>query len=444
MIVENMRSNNHGGASKDLINLNKNKKTARRPKSSSASSRVSSEPASAGQSPMMTADAPEDMDVDLILEMTQAISNLIKKPPSRFRSRTSSTSASNAHKCEFPGCDSAFARPCELRKHMKRHTKPYGCTFPSCDKRFGSKSDWKRHEKDQHFQMECYVCQVPRSPKGNGRQRSVDDGDDEDNKDDEGSVPRCSAVFAKEIQLRSHMETEHPSLLARPEDVTSAIKASRVGKNYLGTFYCGFCRRVKILVEKRNKGWAERFDHIDAHFRDRKIEEWICYEAGCAKGDGKGKVESDDDDEADDSIGEEDEVRNGEKMDCDVQSSLKPDTTAPSSCSSPPPPPPPPPPLPAPIILSTSSRNMSMDLKPNTRKRHTYESEDSNSNSPSSHVGSSSHLTSSSNSGGSGSQNNRKRTRMKYFNYCVSLCTSLSYFLFSFLSFQVVRNQVMY
>ncbi|CAK1354625.1 unnamed protein product [Cercospora beticola] len=52
------------------------------------------------------------------------------------------------HPC--PNCFKLYKRECDLKKHLKRHTRPYGCTFPRCNKDFGSRNDWKRHESTQH------------------------------------------------------------------------------------------------------------------------------------------------------------------------------------------------------------------------------------------------------------------------------------------------------
>ncbi|RYP55378.1 hypothetical protein DL768_000133 [Monosporascus sp. mg162] len=61
-----------------------------------------------------------------------------------------------SHQYPCSKCKKTFSRRCELKKHEKRHSKPYGCTFPTCNKRFGSKNDWKRHENSQHFLLEVW------------------------------------------------------------------------------------------------------------------------------------------------------------------------------------------------------------------------------------------------------------------------------------------------
>ncbi|WAO97128.1 C2H2-type domain-containing protein [Fusarium falciforme] len=49
-------------------------------------------------------------------------------------------------------CRKTFYRKSILKKHLKRHARPYGCTFLKCKIDFGSKHDWKRHESGQHCQ----------------------------------------------------------------------------------------------------------------------------------------------------------------------------------------------------------------------------------------------------------------------------------------------------
>ena len=73
-----------------------------------------------------------------------------------------------------------------------------------------------------------------------------------------------------------------------------------------------------MLKQKSTKGWAERFDHIDGHFKTRKIEEWYCPEAGCLKGDRNAKAESD----ADGSSSESEEVEEGKDHDGETPPSV--------------------------------------------------------------------------------------------------------------------------
>jgi hypothetical protein len=182
-----------------------------------------------------------------------------KKAPMNRPRRQGSTSASL--KCER--CPVTVARACDMRKHMKRHTRPYGCTYPKCNKRFGAKSDWKRHENSQHFQLESFRCALP-SP--------------------HLQTP-CGELFYRSKAFEKHLAEEHKmhEQSAREHEV----KMRRIGKNGQGQFWCGFCERIVKLEKKRTMAWDERFDHIDRHFnRDkRRIEEWHCVEARKPKGE---------------------------------------------------------------------------------------------------------------------------------------------------------------
>ncbi|GAP89560.1 putative C2H2 type zinc finger domain-containing protein [Rosellinia necatrix] len=151
----------------------------------------------------------------------------------------------NHHRC--PKCPKSFPRKCELKKHEKRHEKPYGCTMPDCDKRFGSKNDWKRHENTQHFRGEMWLC-------------------------DEES---CGVDHSHRDQFRRHLERSHQ--IADQNELEVRLERCRVGED---RFWCGFCQRIVGTKEKELHGRAERFDHIDNHItgrngQDRKeISEW--------------------------------------------------------------------------------------------------------------------------------------------------------------------------
>jgi hypothetical protein len=207
--------------------------------------------------------------------------------------RSTKDSSYNDKKCPQPNCRFAVARVCDLRKHMKRHYRPYGCTYPKCHKRFGAKSDWKRHENSQHFQQETFRC-------GEALQT--------------GEI--CGVHLHREGAFRSHLEIQHKL----PHEVVQArVEDSRIGKNCQGSFWCGLCKAVKQLKERRNAAWDERFDHIAHHFErdERSIDEWICAEENRPKKDlleEKRKREFfDDEDEREkagdvDATGEDDDV----------------------------------------------------------------------------------------------------------------------------------------
>ncbi|KAF2442202.1 hypothetical protein P171DRAFT_433748 [Karstenula rhodostoma CBS 690.94] len=236
---------------------------------------------------------PDDPRLDALMTKTealkasQAISNLIKhsrsSPVTSRPRRSSRVSYSDRLQCTH--CDVTLARACDMKKHMKRHTKPYGCTYPQCHKRFGAKSDWKRHENSQHFQMETFRCQRTDLRHGNA----------------------CGDLFQRVGLFKQHLVNEHK--VAKDSDISDETKACLIGKNYQRQFWCGFCQKIVKLKERRNAAWDERFDHIDAHFNKEKrgIEQWMCVETRKTKGESLRETDRtnfDDDDDDDD--GDED------------------------------------------------------------------------------------------------------------------------------------------
>lgn len=198
------------------------------------------------------------------LKASQAISNLIKQSKgSPFSRSRRSSRASSTDKLQCTHCEVTLARACDMKKHMKRHTKPYGCTYPKCHKRFGAKSDWKRHENSQHFQMECFRCQ----------------------RTDMTVHNPCGELFQRLEGFKQHLVNEHK--VNNGIDIQGEAKICRIGKNYQGQFWCGFCQAIVKLKARRNAAWDERFDHIDAHFNKEKrgIEQWLCVETRKTKGD---------------------------------------------------------------------------------------------------------------------------------------------------------------
>ncbi|KAI0452088.1 hypothetical protein F5B21DRAFT_353235 [Xylaria acuta] len=156
-------------------------------------------------------------------------------------------SQTQCHRCLT--CNKTFPRRCELKKHEKRHEKPYGCTMPDCDKKFGSKNDWKRHENTQHFMLEMWRC------------------------DEEG----CEKVCYRREMFRSHLEKDHP--ITDQNILEAKLERCRVGRNCEARFWCGFCQEIVEIKQKGIQAWAERFDHIDEHFTGRnraqkEISEW--------------------------------------------------------------------------------------------------------------------------------------------------------------------------
>ncbi|ROV96243.1 hypothetical protein VMCG_07671 [Cytospora schulzeri] len=158
--------------------------------------------------------------------------------------------------CNEPNCGKVFPRPCELKKHQKRHEKPYGCTYPKCSKRFGSKNDWKRHENSQHHQLELWKCS-------------------EQSKTDPNEP--CARACHRREQFKIHLSRDHD--IGDPAMVDLKLDSCRVGRNCESRFWCGFCKKVVEIREGGLKAWMERFNHIDDHFSGRhsakmSISEW--------------------------------------------------------------------------------------------------------------------------------------------------------------------------
>ncbi|KAI0479737.1 hypothetical protein F4859DRAFT_529876 [Xylaria cf. heliscus] len=156
-------------------------------------------------------------------------------------------SQNQCHRCHT--CKKTFPRRCELKKHEKRHEKPYGCTMPDCDKKFGSKNDWKRHENTQHFMLEMWRC----------------------------DVEPCEKVCYRREVFRGHLEKDHQ--LTDQNTLEAKLEKCRVGRNCEARFWCGFCQKIIEIKQKGIQAWAERFDHIDEHFTGRNgtqkvISEW--------------------------------------------------------------------------------------------------------------------------------------------------------------------------
>ncbi|RQM08008.1 hypothetical protein DH86_00001364, partial [Scytalidium sp. 3C] len=162
-------------------------------------------------------------------------------------------------------CKKFSGRPCELKKHMKRHERPYGCTFRDCTKEFGSKNDWKRHEKSQHLQIEAWRCNMT------------------------SATGECGKVCYRQKTFEDHLKsTTHQ--IADFDVISSKVDECKLGRDYQNRFWCGFCRRSIVLKRGGSDGWNERFDHIDAHFmgknsfQPQRIQEWVNMETNKPRG----------------------------------------------------------------------------------------------------------------------------------------------------------------
>ncbi|EHK45134.1 hypothetical protein TRIATDRAFT_318671 [Trichoderma atroviride IMI 206040] len=158
-------------------------------------------------------------------------------------------------------CHKPFSRACELRKHMKRHEKPYGCTYKTCHKMFGSKNDWKRHESSQHFQMESWNC----------------------------DEPRCDKVLPRRELFKTHLQQDHQE--TDSQTIENKLESCRLGRHCDPRFWCGFCDQFIEIKEKVVNSWTKRCDHIDNHLfgkdglAKKTMADWCYLEDKLAEGD---------------------------------------------------------------------------------------------------------------------------------------------------------------
>lgn len=71
-------------------------------------------------------------------------------------------------KCNHPGCDKEFKRPCDLTKHEKTHSRPWKCPFTTCkyhDYGWPTEKEMDRHINDKHSSAPpMYECQFQPCP----------------------------------------------------------------------------------------------------------------------------------------------------------------------------------------------------------------------------------------------------------------------------------------
>ncbi|QGI64437.1 hypothetical protein CEK26_008391 [Fusarium fujikuroi] len=204
--------------------------------------------------------SPESAYVDLLDKIPkELIASYLKKRFADLGEEASkldtvnSKSQSHPHKCQ--DCDKAFPRLCELKKHQKRHSKPYGCTFADCKKTFGSKNDWKRHESIQHYQLETWICDCVKPD----------------------SAEPCGKVCYRRESFRNHLSKEHE--ITDTSKLEEKVEGCRKGRHCDAHFWCGFCQET-VEIKETDNTWAKRCDHIDDHFSGRRvpqrdISEWI-------------------------------------------------------------------------------------------------------------------------------------------------------------------------
>ena len=178
-------------------------------------------------------------------------SNMGRSQVSISGSASSRTGKTN-HFCSK--CHKSCLRQSDLKKHMKRHSRPYGCVVDDCYKSFGSKNDLKRHETNMHSeQKECYRC--------DGSHQSEDGR-------------RCFQVFYNgRDNYKKHLDrclTQDPHLVER------IANACRLPANNQGRFWCGFCNKIVDHEIYGPEASSQRLSHIDSHFsQGRGAHDWV-------------------------------------------------------------------------------------------------------------------------------------------------------------------------
>ncbi|KAJ5199635.1 Zinc finger C2H2 [Penicillium cf. griseofulvum] len=131
---------------------------------------------------------------------------------------------------------------CEMKKHQKRHERPYGCTFPHCAKSFGSKADWKRHESSQHLSVPSWFC----------TEHDVQTG------------ASCERLFYRPETYTHHLH-QHG---IHGYQVAASAGNNRLDLAGQSHFWCGFCNCRVPLRNHGPEASDERFNHIDIeHFK---------------------------------------------------------------------------------------------------------------------------------------------------------------------------------
>ncbi|KAJ5675832.1 hypothetical protein N7462_008729 [Penicillium macrosclerotiorum] len=202
-----------------------------------------------------------DEGIDLELENSrlsqpqrQMLQRILSAALERLSDETPAAPELSDDKQDWFQCDICSKRTrlrCEMKKHQKRHERPYGCTFPHCAKSFGSKADWKRHESSQHLHIQSWLCPFQDSQK---------------------DTP-CERIFYREDTFSQHLSQHHRLSKSRSK---AALPPSRLDLADRPHFWCGFCTRNVPLRNHGSAALDERFNHIDVeHFKKgQRGREW--------------------------------------------------------------------------------------------------------------------------------------------------------------------------
>ena len=156
--------------------------------------------------------------------------------------------------CKHLGCGKSYYRQSQLKKHSKRHSRPYFCTWSDCmsGRTFGSKADWKRHENILHFRHQTYHCQ----------ELSL-------------HVPgeECGKPFQRAEPYATHLRKDHG---IGTEDYIQQKLGEKDTESPPPDFWCGYCRETIPIPTDSDEPRNERFDHIEKHFLENMtIDRWL-------------------------------------------------------------------------------------------------------------------------------------------------------------------------
>ncbi|EZF12483.1 hypothetical protein H112_06600 [Trichophyton rubrum D6] len=167
--------------------------------------------------------------------------------------------------CAEPGCNASFKIPSLLKKHRKRHRKPYGCTFKDCYQTFGSKADWKRHESSRHSHLERWRCGDP---------------------DITDSSRSCAKMFERRSSYEFHLKVHG---IDNEDEILQRLNGNRIGGDCQFRFWCGFCNALVPVFTEGFAALIERFDHIyNEHFeKGQDISSWVLPDSHLTKGEAK-------------------------------------------------------------------------------------------------------------------------------------------------------------
>ena len=125
------------------------------------------------------ADADPDGDGDDDDDVGPGVSEIMLSSSSS----SSAAVAESSNVCRF--CSHSFPRPCDLNRHIRKHTRPHKCHVPGCpyvQRGFPTSQDLQRHINDRHSTgVSTFRCRVP----------------------------RCKYKSKRESNLRQHKENKH-------------------------------------------------------------------------------------------------------------------------------------------------------------------------------------------------------------------------------------------